>query len=115
MTLFQIILTISCVIVISIGQLLFKKVSININQSHSLFSFEVFGTFSFAIFIYGLATLFWIYILKTIPLNQAYSFMALSFVFVSIGSYWFFNEKISLNLIIGLMLLIIGLLFISNS
>lgn len=67
------------------------------------------------IFIYGLATLFWIYILKSIPLNQAYSFMALSFVFVAIGSYWFFNEKISLNLILGLILIIVGLLFISNS
>ncbi len=115
MTFFQIILTISCVLTISIGQLLFKKVSINLNQSDSLFSIGVFGTFSLAIFIYGLATLFWIYILKSIPLNQAYSFMALSFVFVAIGSYWFFNEKISLNLILGLILIIVGLLFISNS
>lgn len=115
MTFFQIILTISCVLTISIGQLLFKKVSINLNQSDSLFSIGVFGTFSLAIFIYGLATLFWIYILKSIPLNQAYSFMALSFVFVSIGSYWFFNEKITLNIIIGLVLIILGLLFISNN
>ena len=115
MTFFQIFLTVSCVLGISIGQLLFKKVSININQSVRSFSFEVLGTFSLAIFIYGLATLFWIYILKSIPLNQAYSFMALSFVFVSIGSYWFFNEKITLNIIIGLVLIILGLLFISNN
>ena len=77
MTFFQIFLTVSCVLAISIGQLLFKKVSININQSDRLFSFEVLGTFSLAIFIYGLATLFWIYILKSTPLNQAYSFMAI--------------------------------------
>ncbi|MCT7527179.1 EamA family transporter [Aliarcobacter cryaerophilus] len=115
MSFFQIFLTVSCVLAISIGQLLFKKVSININQSDRLFSFEVLGTFSLAIFIYGLATLFWIYILKSIPLNQAYSFMALSFVFVSMGSYWFFNEKITLNIIIGLVLIILGLLFISNN
>ena len=54
MTFFQIFLTVSCVLAISIGQLLFKKVSININQSDRLFSFEVLGTFSLAIFIYGL-------------------------------------------------------------
>jgi drug/metabolite transporter (DMT)-like permease len=114
MSLFQIFLTISCVLAISIGQLLFKKVSINLNQSDSLFSLGVFGTFSLAILIYGLATLFWIYILKSIPLNQAYSFMALSFIFVAIGSYWFFNERISLQLILGLILIILGLVLISN-
>lgn len=114
MTFFQIFLTVSCVLAISIGQLLFKKVSININQSDRLFSFEVLGTFSLAIFIYGLATLFWIYILKSIPLNQAYSFMALSFVFVSIGSYWFFNEAVTYQFIIGLLFIIIGLVIIAN-
>lgn len=85
MTFFKIILTISYVLPISIGQLLFKKVSINLNQGDSLFSFSVFGTFSLVIFIYSLATLFWIYILKSSPLNQAYSFMTLSFIFVVIG------------------------------
>lgn len=114
MTFFQIFLTVSCVLAISIGQLLFKKVSIYINQSDRLFSFEVLGTFSLAIFIYGLATLFWIYILKSIPLNQAYSFMALSFVFVSIGSYWFFNETVTYQFIIGLLFIIIGLVIIAN-
>ena len=114
MTFFQIILTISCVLTISIGQLLFKKVSINLNQSDSLLSFGVLGTFSLAIFIYSMATLFWIYILKSVPLNQAYSFMALSFVFVSFGSYWFFDERISMQLVVGLVLIILGLVLISN-
>lgn len=115
MTFFQIILTISCVLAISIGQLLFKKVSINLNQSDSLFSLGVFGTFSLAIFIYGLATIFWIYILKSIPLNQAYSFMALSFVFVAIGSYWFFNENVTYQFVIGLLFIIVGLVVIANA
>lgn len=115
MNLYKIFLIVSCVLAISIGQLLFKKVSINVNQNNSLFSIGVFGTFSLAIFIYGLATLFWIYILKTTPLNQAYSFMALSFVFVTIGSYWFFNEIITSQFIIGLLLIIIGLMAIVNA
>jgi len=115
MTFFQIILTISCVLSISIGQLLFKKVSININQGNEFLSHSVLGTFSLAIFIYGLATLFWIYILRSIPLNQAYSFMALSFVFVSIGSYWFFNENVTYQFIIGILLIITGLVVISNA
>lgn len=114
MTFFQIILTISCVLSISIGQLLFKKVSIHLNQSDSLLSFGVLGTFSLAIFIYGLATLFWIYILKSTPLNQAYSFMALSFVFVSIGGYWFFNENLTHQFLIGLFFIIVGLVIIAN-
>lgn len=113
MTLFQIFLTVSCVLAISSGQLLFKKVSININQSNSLFSLEVLGTFSLAVSIYGLATLLWIYILRSVPLNQAYSFMALSFVFVSIGGHWFFSEAVSSQFIIGLLLIVVGLVVIS--
>lgn len=114
MTLFQMFLTVSCVLAISTGQLMFKKVSININQNSDFLSFSVLGTFSLAIFIYGLATLFWIYILRSVPLNQAYSFMALSFIFVSIGSYWFFDERISMQLILGLLLIIFGLVLVSN-
>jgi len=114
MTIFQIFLTISCVLGIAIGQLLFKKVSININQGNEWISYSILGTFSLAIIIYGLATLFWIYILRSVPLGQAYSFMALSFIFVAIGSYWFFNERISFQILIGLSLIIIGLFLIAN-
>lgn len=115
MTLLQIFLTVSCVLVISLGQLLFKKVSININQSSDFLSYSVLGTFSLAIAIYGFATIFWIYILRNVPLNQAYSFMALSFVFVALGSFIFFDEKISLQFFIGLLFIIIGLIVISNA
>lgn len=114
MTLSQIFLTISCVLAISIGQLLFKKVSMNINQSQEFLSYSILGTFSLAIIIYGLATLFWIYILRSVPLNKAYGFMALSFVFVSFGSYLFFNEKITFQLLLGLILIISGLFLVSN-
>lgn len=115
MTISQISLTVSCVLAISIGQLLFKKVSMNINQSQDWFSFAIFGTFSLAILIYGLATLFWIYILRNVPLNKAYGFMALSFVFVAIGSYLFFNEKITFQFLLGICCIIFGLLLISNA
>jgi len=100
---------------ISIGQLMFKRVSLNLNQSNDFLSYGVFGTFTLAIIIYGFATIFWIYLLKTIPLNQAYSFMALSFIFVTLGSVFFFGEKITINFILGLSLIIIGLLIIANS
>lgn len=114
MTISQISLIVSCVLAISIGQLLFKKVSMNINQSQDWFSLAIFGTFSLAILIYGLATLFWIYILRNVPLNKAYGFMALSFVFVAIGSCLFFNEKITFQLLLGICCIIFGLLLISN-
>jgi len=115
MTFLQIFLTILCVIAISIGQLLFKKTSIILNQSNSIFSVQVLGNLFLALFIYGIATIFWIYILKSVPLNKAYSFMALSFVFVTIGSFLLFNESINLQFILGLFLIIIGLVFISNA
>lgn len=113
MTVTQIISTISCVFAISIGQLLFKKTSMRLNES-DFFSVNVLTYFILAIIIYGLATLFWINLLRFIPLNKAYSFMALSFIFVAIGSYFIFNESISARFFIGLFMIVVGLIVISN-
>lgn len=115
MSTLQTFLIVTCVLTISIGQLLFKRVSINLNQNNDFLSYNVLGVFSLSIFIYGAATLFWIYILKSVPLNKAYSFMALSFVFVTIGSFFFFGEKVNLQFTIGLLFIIIGLVVISNA
>lgn len=111
----QILYIISCVLVISIGQLLFKKVGNSVANGGNIFSFEVFGIFAIAVCAYALATVFWIYILTMVQLNKAYSFMALSFVFVSIGSFLFFDEKIGFQFMIGLSFIVVGLLVIANA
>ena len=114
MTTLEILYISLCVLAISSGQLLFKKVSSLMNESNSLFAFNLIGYFILAITIYGVATLFWIYMLKSIPLSKAYGFMSLSFVFVAIGSFIFYNETINFRYIVGLCSIIAGIFFIAR-
>lgn len=115
MTKLQILATVTCVLAISIGQLLFKKIGLVINETNSIFSYSLFKMFFWAMVLYGITTIFWILILRVVPLNKAHSFMALSFIFVAIGSNLVFGEPITLRLVIGLLFIIAGLFFIVNS
>lgn len=104
----HIIWAIACVLIIAIGQLLFKKVGMEIHSAGSWMSWRVLSIFGFAMFIYGLATLLWISLLRFVPLNKAYIFMALSFVVVPIASYFFFDETFSRGQYIGTALIVLG-------
>ena len=66
--------------------------------------------FGFAMFIYGVATLLWISLLRYVPLNKAYVFMALSFVLVPIASYFVFREHITVGYWIGVALIVSGVI-----
>lgn len=66
--------------------------------------------FGLALFIYGIATLLWISLLRYVPLNKAYVFMALSFVLVPIASYYIFSEQITVGYWIGVALIVSGVI-----
>ena len=61
-----------------------------------------------------IASLAWIAALTKFDLSFAYPFMSLSFAFVLIFSYFLFNEPITVNKIIGLVFIIVGLYFASK-
>jgi len=67
-----------------------------------------------ALFIYGSATLIWIYLLKFVPLSYAYSFMALTFIAVPVLSIVILNETLSLKYWAGSALIIAGLVVIQS-
>lgn len=102
------------VFMISIGQLLFKKTGLEIKQSGELFNFRVFFFLGIALFVYMLATLLWISVLRTVPLAKVYIIMSLSFVLVPLGSFFVFQEKISFIYILGSFFIIIGVLIVSK-
>jgi len=100
---------------IAIGQLLFKISSEKLVSTGSSFHTVMFNpVFIFALGIYGSATLLWIYVLKSVPLTYAYSFMALSFVFVPILAFFFLQEQFTVRYFVGAMLIISGLAIIQN-
>ena len=103
----------------AIGQIFFKLASKTLVTTSNLKIknfIELFqcGYFIAAIVLYGLLTLYWVWLLTFIPLNKAYPFVSLSFIFTFISSYIIFKEQLSLNMIIGVIFISIGLLFISE-
>lgn len=57
---------------------------------------------------FALASLLWMYILKTFPLSVAYPLVSLSYVFGMVAAMFFFHEQIPLTRWAGVLLIIIG-------
>jgi len=103
-------LLIICVLAISVGQILFK-VAAGSNADGSFLMKLMQPSLLFALIIYGGATVFWIWLLQTVPLNVAYPYMALAFLFVPLMSLFFLGEKVELSTWIGSVLIVIGVFF----
>ncbi len=57
--------------------------------------------------------LVWMIVLKKFDISYAYPFLSLNYILIIIFSYYFFNENISLQKIIGSILIITGIIIIS--
>lgn len=57
---------------------------------------------------YGAGSLLWMYILKNFPFSMAYPMISLSYVIGMFSAIIFFNEDVSLNKWIGVILIIGG-------
>jgi drug/metabolite transporter (DMT)-like permease len=62
-----------------------------------------------ALALYGGATLLWVYVLKSVPLSYAYSFMALTFVIVPVMAHLWLGEALSARYYLGMGLVLAGL------
>ena len=76
----------------------------------SIFDPFIFSSF-FAAF---LASLTWMAALSKFQLSYAYPFMSLSFLFVLLLSFIFLNEALTLQKVLGIVLVIIGLVIASR-
>ena len=66
-----------------------------------------------ALVLYAGFALLWVWILSFTPLSRAYPFVALAFALTPLLAGSLFDETISLRLIIGLLLILGGLFFVS--
>ncbi len=100
-------------LLLSCGQFLFKFAALKINtsnlQSFIISTINIYTIVGFMFFC--LSAFLWLFILKTTPLSIAYPFMALGFLIVPIGSYFFFNETLSIDYLIGVCLIVTGIYF----
>ena len=99
--------------IIAGGQVLFKQAGVR--GAGAPFVQTLFDpVFILAVGIYGLATLMWVWVLKTVPLSSAYSFMALSYVLVPILAVVFLGESLSWKYAAGTALILGGLFVVQS-
>ena len=112
-------------LMMSTGQFLFKKTAISIETINSpipvsfglidgLFRALHVPWFYMAIFLYSLATLFWLYILQKVPLSIAYPFTATTMIWVPLIANIFFGERLTYSYWMGIILIVSGIAIIGS-
>lgn len=113
MSLFHIFFAVLTVVCLSVGQVLFKQASGEMFWSVAQF-YKNLGNAKLimALFVYAIATIMWLFVLKKNSLSLAYSFVGISFFIVPIISCIFLGEPLRWNIFIGAFLILLGI-FIS--
>ena len=104
------------VVMLTVGQVLFKKAASIVGAGQAPMEFIVAllqtGAFWLAMVIYGLATLLWIHMLTKYNLSTTHGLLALSYIAVPvIGMLWLGEPfKVSVVIAIGFILVGVGIL-----
>lgn len=102
-------LTLACVLAISAGQILFKLAARAAGGGEG-FPWGLVNIYLLAaLVVYGAATLLWLWLLKTLPLNVAYPFVGLAFVIVPLLGMWVLNEPLDWRHLAGGALIATGI------
>ena len=122
MSLFTIFLIIFSISLSVVAQILLKHGMSN-SDIHSSFNESVLsGILSVVTNLYVLSRLFvyfssaavWLGVLAKVDVSKAYPFVGLGFIGTMLVAYWFFNEPITPTKLIGTVLIVLGVLFISR-
>ena len=113
MTARSLLLTLTCVVLIAVGQLLFKSAAgqwrIDGWTWTTLRGF-LSPVMLVALFIYAAATLLWVFVLRTVPLSSAYALFSLAFLIVPVLARVFLGEPISVNTLAGGAVIVVGVI-----
>jgi drug/metabolite transporter (DMT)-like permease len=112
MTIRWLLLTVLCVALLSVGQMLFKAAAGQWRVDgwgwstwQSLLSLPMLS----ALAIYGATTILWVFILRQLPLSVAYPLYALSFLFVPLLGHWVIGEPLTVRTLVGGAIIIAGI------
>jgi undecaprenyl phosphate-alpha-L-ara4N flippase subunit ArnE len=107
-------------ILLSFGQVLLKLLAVKVADTGVNFASWQREVFSFLWLGGGIGVTYaavlgcWLYVLKSLDLNRAFAFVALTFVFVPLCSYFILNEKITIGTVAGATLIIVGIVISAN-
>ena len=113
MTARSLLLTIACVVLISVGQLLFKSAAGQWRVdgwSWTTLRGFLSPTMVVALIVYAVATLLWVFVLRTVPLSAAYALFSLAFLIVPVLARVFLDEPIALHTLIGGAVIVAGVI-----
>ncbi len=109
MTLTQIILVLLTVLGLSIGQVLFKLAAQGLPPpTNWSLAILVNKKLILALVVYTGTTLMWLAVLRKTPLQLAYPFIALVFVFVPLVAHFALGEPLHGNIFIGAGVILVG-------
>ena len=109
MTFAQLALTLACVAAIAGGQILFKLAASAGQASTAGFPWDIINAWLIAaLAVYGAATLLWVWLLKSLPLNVAYPFVGLAFVIVPVLAAFLLGEALDWRHLAGGVLIAAG-------
>ena len=103
----QIMLILLTVVLLSIGQVLFKLAAMDMKNID--ISSLLQPKLILALCVYGFATVLWIAVLRYTPLVLAYPFVGLAFLIVPVLSWYWMSEPINLSTIVGGAIILIGI------
>ena len=103
-------------LLIASGQVLFKLTSRTAGSANlqGLMQLALNPILISALALYGIGTIIWIFVLKSVPLTIAYSFMALTFCIVPVLAASFLGETLTLRYAIGAALIMAGMIVING-
>jgi drug/metabolite transporter (DMT)-like permease len=93
------------------GQLLMKSTMSGTNSGLFAGAFPLQLLLALTVYSIGVAN--WIVALRYVKLSIAYPLTSLNYVGILFGSYYFFDEKISITRIIGVVAIFIGVLLVA--
>lgn len=106
----------------ALGQILVKigAVNLTLNFSAGQFIPSIIGILKnffvmSGIVSYGTSFLIWIKVLSKVELSYAYPMVSLGYVITTFYAYFFLNESISIQRVLGIFLIIGGVVLISRS
>jgi multidrug transporter EmrE-like cation transporter len=68
-----------------------------------------------SLFCYVISILLWMVVLSRVDVSFAYPFLSIGYIVSSIAGYFLFGENVSLNRIIGILIICVGVVLISRS
>ncbi|MBT0624241.1 MULTISPECIES: EamA family transporter [Pseudomonas] len=104
------VIALACVVGIATGQILFKLSAASLHETGSWFDPKTMLTLFFALALYGITTIAWIWVLQKIDLGKAYPLMALAFALVPVGSHFVLGERFQPQYFVGVAIIMLGII-----